>query len=455
MTTDRTLVRRAGANLARGLGGSLPLALLPPLLARRLADDEFAVWILIVQLASYVIYLEFGVQTAVSKTAAAAFAEGDIAKTRGPIAAGMRLLVITAAIGSGFVAVVAALLPALFDIPHGLTGTARLALLVLGIAAAVGLPASAVHGALLGIGRNGVSAIVVVVSRLFGVGLTLVGVSLGWSLPVLALALASGSLLNGVLPFVAARRIGLPAAMAGASPIQRREILDLTATFGAFTVATLLVSGVDVVVVGVVDFEQVAAYGLGASLVTVIAAGYTVMFTVLLPAFADSAARGDRSEARQLVVRSTTLSSWALAAGFVVAFAAEGPLMRQWAGAYAGDAGPVFLLLLAAGVVRLSALPLVQYIVGVGDHRHARIPAVGEALLNLVLSIVLGAVIGARGVAIATLIGAFAALSYYLGHLAPRALGRPRAWKMATESYLLPAVLVAIAAALAQILVKA
>lgn len=445
VTTDRTLIRRAGANLARGLGGSLPLALLPPLLARRLGGDEFALWVLVVQLASYVSYFEFGIQTAVSKTVATSTASGNLEASRGPVAAGLRLLVSAAFLGLGLALISVAVLPHIFQVPDELRSSGRLMLVFVGVASAVALPGAALHGALLGIGRNGISAIVIVISRLLSVGLTLLGAVWGWPLEALAASLASGVLLNALLPFPVARRAGIVISLSGASSSERAEVRSLTITLGTWTIATLMITGLDVLVVGIVDYEQVAAYGLGASLVVVISAGYSIMFTVLLPAFAESQAQGRRKEAIALVQRSSVVSSWLLAIGFAASIALEPTIATWWAGAYAGDAGPVFLILLCAGVVRLSLSPLAQFIMGAGDHRFARRPAVMEALLNIVLSVALGLAIGARGVAWATLIAAAATMAYYLFWLAPKAIGMAATRQLVVRSYLVPGSVVAVA----------
>ena len=442
---DRTLAGRAVANLARGIGGSLPLALLPPLLARQLPAAEFAVWVLVVQFAGYVAYLELGIQTAVSKTVASAFAVGGLRAARGPADAGVRLLGMAAVVGASVVGLGVLMLPTVFDIPAGLVDEARTAFLVLGIAASIALPASAAQGALLGIGRNDLSAFAVVMSRLPSVALVAVGAGLGWSVPELALVLALGTVANGVLSFGASRFVGVRIGLGGGSRPQRREILGLTATFGIFTVATLLITGIDIVVVGVVDFDEVAAYGLGASLVAVIAAGYTLIAMVLLPAFADASSRGEVEMGRQLMTRSTRLGSWVLVLGVTFSFAIEPAVSSVWAGPYAEDSGVVFMILLAATSLRLLVSPLAQYLIGIGDHRAIRLPAVGEASLNVVLSVALGLWVGARGVAVATLIAASVTFVYYLARLAPRALKHQARTELVRNAFVSPLAVASVA----------
>lgn len=429
---------RALANLTRGIGGSLPLALLAPLLAHRLGKDDFAVWVLVVQIASYVTYLEFGVQTAVSRMVAYRSAEAGTDSVGGPIAAGLKLLAITGAGGLILVGAMTALLPRIISIPAGLEGSARLSLVLLGGAASLALPASAIHGALLGAGRNWTSAVVLVACRFSSVGLTAFGAYRGWSLAWLAAALAVGSLLNATSPFLAARIAGLPSPWARPSRDDMRELFGLTLTVGTWTVAALLISGIDVLVVGIVDFAQVSPYGLAAGLVVAASAAYSILFAVLLPAFADHAARRDQSGATLLLSRSTALSCASLASGLIVALAVRGWLIGRWAGPYAHDAEPIFVILIVTALVRLSLAPLSTFVMGFGHHRLARAPAVAESLLNVALSVALGTIVGAKGVAIGSLIATSVALALYIGKIGPATVGVPQFWKLMRASYFLP-----------------
>jgi O-antigen/teichoic acid export membrane protein len=434
---------RALANLTRGLGGSLPLALLAPLLAHRLGKDDFAVWVLVVQIASYVTYLEFGVQTAVSRMVGFRSAERGKESVGGPIAAGIRLLAITGSGGFVLVGVLTVLLPRIVSIPPGLAGTARLALVLLGGSASLALPGSAMHGALLGAGRNWLSAMAIVFCRFSSVGLTVFGAYRHWSVATLAGCLAVGSLLNATSPFLAARIAGLPSPWHRPSQQDMRELFGLTLTVGTWTVAVLLISGVDVLVVGVVEFSKVSAYGLAAGLVMAASAAYSILFSVLLPAFADFAARRDPTGAALLLSRSTSLSCASLTSGLMAALAIRGWLIDRWAGLYAGDARPIFVILMLTTVVRLSLAPLATYVMGSDHHRLVRRPAIAESICNLVLSVSLGMSIGATGVAIGSLIASAVPLLLYVAMIGPRTVDSPHYWMVMSRSYFIPLALCA------------
>jgi O-antigen/teichoic acid export membrane protein len=410
------------------------------MLAHKLGKDDFAVWVLVVQIASYVTYLEFGVQTAVSRMVAYRAAERGKDSVAGPIAAGVKLLAITGSGGLLLVVALTALLPRIISIPEGLAGTARLSLVLLGASASLALPGAAMHGALLGAGRNWTSALVIVISRFSSVGLTVFGAYRGWSVATLAACLAVGSLLNATSPFLAARLSQLPSPWQKPSSEDMRELLGLTVTVGTWTLAILLISGIDVLMVGVVDFPKVSAYGLAAGLVIAATAAYSILFSVLLPAFAEFSARRDQRKATLLLSRSTALSCGSLASGLIAAFAIRGWLIDRWAGQYAHDAEPIFVILMLTAVIRLSLAPLSTYVMGFGHHRLARAPAIVESTLNLLLSILLGVAIGATGVAIGSLIATAAALVLYLFRIGPATVGSQDFRRLMVRSYLKPAI---------------
>jgi O-antigen/teichoic acid export membrane protein len=69
MTTSirLTVAKNAAANVARGSGAALVALAVPPFLTRLLPPETYGAWALVLQLAAYVSYFEFGIQTAVGR----------------------------------------------------------------------------------------------------------------------------------------------------------------------------------------------------------------------------------------------------------------------------------------------------------------------------------------------------------------------------------------------------
>src|SRR5271165_3434449 len=72
-----TLSRNAVASMARLFIASLVALVLPAYLTRHLPVQTYGAWVLILQLSAYVAYLDFGVQSGVSKYVAEYAAKGD------------------------------------------------------------------------------------------------------------------------------------------------------------------------------------------------------------------------------------------------------------------------------------------------------------------------------------------------------------------------------------------
>ena len=62
-----TVVKNAFANVARGMAAALVALAVTPFLTRALPPEKYGAWALVLQLAAYVGYLEFGIQTAVGR----------------------------------------------------------------------------------------------------------------------------------------------------------------------------------------------------------------------------------------------------------------------------------------------------------------------------------------------------------------------------------------------------
>jgi O-antigen/teichoic acid export membrane protein len=78
-TSARSVASNSIANVIRLAVTSLVAILLPAYLTHRLPVKTYAAWVLILQLSAYVGYLDFGVQTAVSKYIAEYEAKRDTA----------------------------------------------------------------------------------------------------------------------------------------------------------------------------------------------------------------------------------------------------------------------------------------------------------------------------------------------------------------------------------------
>src|SRR5882757_4934978 len=77
MQTHWRLAKNAIANLTRGGAAGIAALLLPAVLVRHMSQIDYSVWVLVLQVAAYSGYLEFGLQTAVGRYIAVANEKHD------------------------------------------------------------------------------------------------------------------------------------------------------------------------------------------------------------------------------------------------------------------------------------------------------------------------------------------------------------------------------------------
>jgi O-antigen/teichoic acid export membrane protein len=403
-------LKNAFANVLGGAGAALFNLLLPALVVHHLGKLEFSVWTLACQIIVYVQLFGFGLQTVVNTHVAGAGAEGSLAGQRAAIRAGMAIAVRFCACAALAVILLVALYPVLFDdVPAALAGEFRLCLGLLGLSAAGQLFALVPVGAFTGLHRNIVPVAVQLGARIAGLLAVWIALRLHAGLPVLALALAATGFMIVPAGFMAARRWA-GTLFENVAPLERARMRAMLADcmgLAVWSVAMLLVNGLDVLIVGRLDFERVAAYALATTAVTIFVG---VVHALLNPLFALGASlhmgRDDGHLARLLV--TSTRACAVFMVGATVLFALFGErLLPFWVGpAYAADVRRFLVVLLVAYSVRNLMAPYATLLVAIRRQRQALAPSVLEGVVNLVCSIVLARAYGAIGVAYGTLIGA-------------------------------------------------
>jgi O-antigen/teichoic acid export membrane protein len=237
--------------------------------------------------------------------------------------------------------------------------------------------------------------------------------------------------------------------------VEYRQLSSIVLTLGVGTVAMLLISGVDVIVVGVVEFQRVQPYSLATSLVLVFASGYTIIGAALLPAFSELEATNDRAGTERLLWRTSVIGCSVLGSGLVILVALAHPIVGRWAGPYADQAIPVFVILASAQALRLSLLPAATFLFSSTDHRYARRIVVTEASVNLTSSIVLGLLFGYKGVAVGTLVGTLPTFPLMWLYVGAAGVQPSRGDRPTWHAFLVPAFLTASAVALDSFVIDA
>ncbi len=419
MNPKLVILKNAIANVMRGMAAAAVAVVLPPFLTRALSAEAYGAWALVLQFSAYVGYFDFGLQTAVARFVAHSTESKDWNK-RNSIAS-------TAGVMLGIAALLAiiATLVLVFALPHvfqNVTPTVyrqmRIALLLVTGSMAIGLPISVLHGIFVGLQRNELSAIVISGSKLAAALAIVVAAMHGYGLPTLGVITACANLGAYAATYALYR--------ASVSDIRIRfklfslrigkELLSYCYSLTIWSVSLLLVSGLDLTLVGIFDYSAVANYAVASSLVVFLAGLQNAVFSALMPAAAALDARGDAVSLGRMLISSTRYSTFLVLLTGIPLMLYGRSFLNLWVGPiYAEHAVWLLRALVLANIIRLSVAPYAVILIATGQQRLATVSPLVEGTINLIASVIGAKLFGAIGVAIGTLIGAvFCVLANYV-----------------------------------------
>jgi O-antigen/teichoic acid export membrane protein len=447
-------IKNAVSNLGRGTAGAIVALLLPPVLIRHMPAASYAVWVLILQIAAYVGYLDFGLQMAIGRYVAFANEKNDPGLRNSIFSTAFAGLSFAACVGFtliiGFALASRRIFP---SIPPPYVMPMRIALLIVGISTALGLPASAWNGVFVGLERFDIPA-ATTVSAKFLSALGLIWAALtGRSLLVMALVVCVANVFSYILQFGLLRRVA-PGVRFQTKLITKaivRELAGYSFSLTVWSFSMLLISGFDLLIVGRFEFAAVTPYSVAITLIGFLAGVQTAIFGVIMPHAAQLHAQQNSAGLGRLLLKMTKLGVLLLLLTGLPLIVFAGLIIKVWIGAQFVQSGRRILAVLAiANIIRLTGSPFASILVGTGQQRLVVFSPLMEGVTNLVFSILLGLRYGAIGVAWGTLIGAIAAVLANIFYNLPRTRQTIdcSALRYASEAIFLPA-LCAIPASLA------
>ncbi len=391
--------------------------LLPSFLTHRLSTTVYGAWILILQLASYIGYLDLGAQTGVSKYISEYTAKGDVEASSRHASAGMAITIAGGAVGLLASVALAWMVPVLFrGMPAELAKDVSQGVLLVGISTAVLLATSAIGGMFLGLQRYSIPVGLSVLNKTVYAIVLVVMVFQHRSLTVMGASVAGANVITAAAQVLVWKKM-IPQIRLRATlvvwPILKRMLM-YCAVLGVWTSGMILISGLDTTIVGHYRFGEVAFYAVAA--VPIVFLNQLVMAALgpLMPATsAMSVTRTPEQMGAVLerTTRYTMLIQWVVGLPLLL-FGYKALLL--WVGPeYARHSLLLLRMLLVANVIRNVCLPYGGMVLGQGLQRYATLSGVVEAVVNLACSVVLGKIYGAIGVAAGTLIGSFVGVLFH------------------------------------------
>ncbi len=411
------LAKNAIVNVGRGGISSVIALLLPPFLTRSMSRDAFGAWCLVLQLSAYVGFFDFGIQTAVTRFVSLSSEQRDYDRRNTVVSTAFALLVVSGILAFLVILIVVSLVPNVFhQINAPLRTDLRVSLLIVGGSLAINLPASVFAGSFVGLQRNEIPAAAISIPRILGAALVVFVVRHGGSLISMAAATAASNLTSFALQYVVFHKYlqDIRLSISHVSKIFARELLEYCFSLTVWGVGLLLVTGLDLAIVGVYRFDQVAYYAIAATLITFFNGFFGAIFWALGAPATVLYARNDKAGLGRFIDVTTRFGMVLLLAAGLPIFFCTHAILRIWVGpAYAENATILVQLLVVANVIRICVSPYIVAMISTGEQRRIIFVPLLEGAVNLAASVIAGYYLGAVGVALGTLIGSVVSL---VGH---------------------------------------
>jgi O-antigen/teichoic acid export membrane protein len=385
---------------------------LSPFLVHRLGNVAYGVWVLAMSSVGYFGLLDMGLRNSVTMFVAKGHTTGDHEGASEVLSAALWVRIQIAALVMLLCGVLVVVFPIIFKVTPAMAADARVVVFLTGLNLAIYMSIGVFGGILSALNRYDLYTLVVLAQltlRVIGV-VTVLRTGHG----IVAVAwceLFAGTVANMLFVYVA-RRIYPELRIHFKKP--DREVLQRIWSYSVYVfllmIAVQLVYQTDNLVVGAfVSASAVTFYSIGNSL-----CGYTrglvgVMTATFTPAASTYDAAGDTSSLRALYYNGTR-ATMAVSLPILITLIFRGDnFIGVWMGPqYSRTSGTVLAILATALMFSLQNTPATSIAFGIEKHKTIAMWAIGEAIANLTLSIVLARKIGIYGVAIGTLVPSLA-----------------------------------------------
>jgi O-antigen/teichoic acid export membrane protein len=402
---------------------------LSPFLVHRLGETDYGIWSLTLQTVGMLSLLDLGLNPAVVRFVARDAALDD-ARSLSRTLATCRAFFTCASAVIALLAIAAALgARRLYPFTPESLPRAQVCFLLAGLDLAVTFAFAVWNASLVGLHRFATINAWTVSLFALRTGFVVLAIRAGFGVRTVALASLVESFVRGLGLSLFARRAlpNVDLRLRNADRTAFREVASYGVYAALMAASIKVITSMDVMIVGrFISPERVAAYDFGSKFVNPLYDVFWGAAFVLTPLAAGLDARGDREGLRRIHALFTKgLALLALPAVFFFVVAGR-DFLRLWIGdPLAEPAYPVLALLTGALYFSISQQAGVAVLKGAGHVRLLALLYVGEAVANLVLSLLLVRSMGLVGVAIGTVVPLVVSNGLVMPVLVCRALGMP------------------------------
>jgi len=300
--------------------------------------------------------------------------------------------------------------------PGFLLRDVRISVVLIGTSLSFGLVTSAFSAIFLGLQRYAVPVAISVISRLLFMAIVCSAVFLHGSLVVMSTAAAVVNVLTALLPVAAWRRLAsrIRVGLSRADAKMLKQMAGYCFALAIWSASMLCVSGLDLVIVGHYAFTETGFYSVASSPTNLMIALLSSAFGPLVPAVSALSAERSPADMGQVLYRGTRYAIALLLVTGLPLLVGGYELLNLWVGpVYALHSIRYLRVLVLANILRNVCGLYSAMVVAVGKQKAAIVTAISEAVVNLSASVYFASHMGAIGVALGTLLGAFVSVSMH------------------------------------------
>jgi O-antigen/teichoic acid export membrane protein len=397
-------------NIASGLITASSSVLLPILLLRLIGHETFSAWTLVIQFATYIWFLNLGIQNAVSRFVAMPQISANAPQENiATLLAGMLMLLALGMVG--FVAVnFAALNTDLFSeiqsVP--IRTEAELSVKWVALCFAFMLPVSGINGYFVGMRENAKVlqtnatlkiALLLLMVTFAAIDPTVTSITAAYVFAHLVSLLQNGLYIKRLWP-------AMGPDLAGQVKTRLVELTKYTLGFIPWSISMVLVGAVTVTLVAKFDYAMLAFYTIATSTITMAMGLHSAIYSNLLPEFASVFGSNHRIKQGTLILESCRLSAVSALIICLPLYLLDAGLYKVITGnAISAREVSVFQLLITASLLRMMYAPYATHLLATNQYRLALLSASLEGIANIAVGYFLAQSMGGAGVAIGMLFG--------------------------------------------------
>ena len=394
---------------------TLVALVLPAYLTHKLPVETYGAWVLILQMGAYVAYLDFGVQSGVSKFVAEYEARGEFTGASQRASAGLAIMLMMSIAGVGLTLVLAWRVPYLFhEMPASLYHDTRASLLFIGISLSFGLLCSVYAAIFLGLQRYAMPMAILIINRVLFTAVICFAAFFHSSLALMGALAAIVNVFTGLLQIGAWHKIAkhIRVSLHGLDYGVLKKMLSYCSVLAIWSAGMLCVSGLDVTIVARYDFSQTGFYSIATLPTNFIASILGAALGPFLPTTSALSVHNTPKEMGHILSRITRYSTILLLLSGLPLLVGTYPILHLWVGqTYALHTTSYLRMLVLANIIRTVCLPYATMLVATDSQKIAIGGAIAEAIVNVGSSIYLAHHMGALGVALGTLLGALVSVT--------------------------------------------